>query len=186
MEGANVWSLEKRLRPNSESIMMLKDHTMKSTLIDLRLTRGLGQPDLKSLVNSYIKQEVPTKWDVSIHGKDLYLVKTTLGPPKKFQHLTRAEEVVITWLRIGHTKATKSHILSRGPPTTCQHCGQTLTLKHMLLEWTVLQHSRDEYYTVDSLGTLFETVPEACIVEFLREAGFFYLIWMAIYPELLI
>ena len=33
--------------------------------------------------------------------------------------------------RIGHTKATKSHILSRGPPTGCHHCGQTLTNDHM-------------------------------------------------------
>ena len=57
----------------------------------------------------------------------IYLVKPTLGPPKKFQHLTRAEAVVITRLRIGHTKATKSHILSRGPPIGCHHCGQTLT-----------------------------------------------------------
>ena len=77
-------------------------------------------------------------------------------------------QVVITRLRIVHTKATKSHILSRGPPTTCQHCGQTLTLEHMLQECTVLQHSRDEHYAADSLGTLFETIPEACIVEFLR------------------
>ena len=133
---------------------------------------------------SKLLQEVQTKWDVSIRGRDLYLVKPTLGPPKKFQHLTRAEEVVITRLRIGHTKPTKSsHILSRGPPTTCQHCGQTLTIEPMLLGCTVLQQNRDEYYAVDSLGTLFETNPEACIVEFLREAGFFYLIWMAIYPE---
>ena len=33
------------------------------------------------------------------------------------------------------------------------------------------------YYTVDSLNALFKTIPETCIVEFLREAGFFYLIW---------
>ena len=138
--------------------------------------------DLKPLVNSYIQQEVQIKWDVSIHGRDLYLLKPTLGPPKRFRHLTRAEEVVITRLRIGHTKATKSHILSRGPPTACQHCGQTLTIEHILLECTVLQQSRDEYYTVDSLRTLFETIPEACIIEFLREAGFYYLIWMARYP----
>ena len=80
-------------------------------------------------------------------------------------------------LRIGHTKATKSHILSRGPPTACHHCGQTLTIDHMLLECPVLQECRDEYYTADSLNTLFETIPETCIVEFLREVGFFYLIW---------
>ena len=100
-----------------------------------------------------------------------------LGPPKKFQHLTRAEEVVITRLRIGHTKATKSHILSRGPPTGFHHCCQTLTIDHMLLGCALLQECRDEYYTVDSLNALFEAIPETCIVEFLREVGFVYLIW---------
>ena len=137
--------------------------------------------DLKPVVNSYIQQEVQIKWDVSIHGRDLYLLKPTLGPPRKFKHMTRAEEIVITRLRIGHTKVTKSHILSRGPPTFCQHCVQTLAIEHMLLECTVLQQIRDEYYTAESLRTFFETIPEACIVEFLREAGFFYLIWKAIY-----
>ena len=143
---------------------------------DIDLLVGVHYADLKPLVNSYIQNLVQIKWDVSIHGRDLYLLKPTLGPPKKFRDLTRAEEVVITRLRIGHTKATKSHLLSRGPPTVCHHCGQTLTLDHMLLECAVLEESRDEYYTADSLKTLFETIPEACIVEFLREAGFFYLI----------
>ena len=107
----------------------------------------------------------------------LYFVKPILGPPKKFQHLTWAEEVVITRLRIGHTKATKSHILSRGPPTACHHCGQTLTIDHMLLECAVSQECHDDYYTADSLNTLLKTIPETCIVEFLRAVGFFYLIW---------
>ena len=35
--------------------------------------------DLKPLVNSYIQQEGQIKWDVSIHGRDLYLLKPTLG-----------------------------------------------------------------------------------------------------------
>ena len=106
---------------------------------------------MKPLVSPYIQKLVQTKWDVAVHGRDLYLVKPTLGPPKKFQHLTRAEEVVIT--------------------------RQTLTIDHMLLECALLQECRDEYYTVDSLNALFATIPETCIVEFLREAGFFYLIW---------
>ena len=111
-------------------------------------------------------------------------LEPTLGAPKKFQYLTTAEEDVITWLRIGHSKASKSHTLSWGPPTTCQHCGQTLTIEHMFLECTVLQQSRDQYYTADSLGMPFETIAEASIVKFLKKAGFFYLIWMAIYPKL--
>ena len=70
------------------------------------------------------------------------------------------------------------HILSRGPPTACHHCGQTLNIDHLLLECAVLQECRDEYYAADPLKTHFETIPETCIVEFLREAGFFYLIRM--------
>ena len=154
------------------------DQLAKDTLDqDIDPLASVHYTDMKPLVNSYIQNLVQTKWDVAVHGRDLYLVKPTLGPPKKFQHLTRAEEVVITRLRIGHTKATKSHILSRGPPTGCHHCGQTLTIDHMLLECALLQECCDEYYTVDSLNAIFETIPETCIVEILREAGFFYLIW---------
>ena len=124
--------------------------------------------ELKHIINSSIQQDIQIKQDVSKHT-DMYLLK----PPKKFQHPTGAEEVVITRLRIGHTEATKSRILFRGPPTTCQHCDQTLTIEHILLECTVLRQSRDEYYTADSLKILFGTISEACTVEFLR---FFYLI----------
>ena len=98
---------------------------------------------LKPVMNSYIQQEVQIKWDVSIHGRDLDLLKPILGPLRKFKYLTRAEEFVITRLRIGHTKVTKSHILSRGPPTASQHCCQTLTIEHMLLECTVSQQIPD-------------------------------------------
>ena len=133
--------------------------------------------DFKPLVNAYIQQLVQSKWGVAVHDRDLYLVKPTPRPPKKYQHLTRAEDVVITRLRIAHTKATKAHILSRGPLTACHHCGQTLSIVHMLLECAVLQECCEEYYTIDSLNTLFKTIPQTCIVEFLREAGFFFLIW---------
>ena len=47
----------------------------------------------------------------------------------------------------------------------------------MFLECAVLQKRRDEYYTVNSLNSLFDKIPGSYIVEFLREAGFFYLIW---------
>ena len=131
---------------------------------------------LKPLVNIYIQKEVQIKWDISVNGRDLYLLKLTLGPHQKFQQLTGAEEVVITWLLIGHTKAMKSHILSRWPMTTCQHCGLSWLLKTCL---SVQCYSK---VVMNTTQLVFEMTPEACIVEFLREAGFFYLIWMTKYP----
>ena len=104
---------------------------------------GVHYIDLKPLVNSYIQQLVQTKWGVAVHGRDVYLVKPTLGQPREFQRLTRAEVIAISRLRIGHNKATKSHILSRGPPTVCHHCGQALSIDHMLLECAVVHECRD-------------------------------------------
>ena len=89
------------------------DQLAKETLDqDMDPLASVHYTDLKPLVNCYIQQLVQTKWDVAVHDQDFYLVKPTLGQPKNFQHLTRAEEVVIIQLRIGHTKATKCHILS--------------------------------------------------------------------------
>ena len=115
------------------------DQLAKETLDqDIDPLASVHYTDMKPLVNSYIQKLVQTKWDVAVHGRDLYLVKPTLGPPNG--------EVVITRLRIGHTKATKSHILSQGPPTGCHHCGQTLTIDHWVcivtgMSWWIL-HSR--------------------------------------------
>ena len=92
----------------NERVDQLAEETLD---IDIDPLASVHYTDMKPLVNSYIQMLVQTKWDVAVHGRYLYLVKPTLGPPKKFQHLTRAEEVVITRLRIGHTKATKSPYL---------------------------------------------------------------------------
>ena len=69
--------------------------------------------DLKPVVNSYIQQEVQIKWDVFVHGKDLYVLKPTLGPPKKFKHLSSGggcNNQIMNWPYLGH-KVT--HLVSR-------------------------------------------------------------------------
>ena len=53
-----------------------------------------------------------------------------------------------------------------------------LTIGRILLYCAVLQESCDEYYTADAFNILLEIVLKTCIVEFLQEAGFFYVIWM--------
>ena len=55
-EWVNFWSLEKRPKPNSEGITMLKDHILKSTLVDLRLTRGWGQQRSSAVISRMVKR----------------------------------------------------------------------------------------------------------------------------------
>ena len=47
--------------------------------------------------------------------------------------LTRREQVVITRLRIGHTRLTHVHLLKREPPPQCDMCQSDVTVAHVLL-----------------------------------------------------
>ena len=51
---------------------------------------------LKLVMKYYIQEVVQIKWDMSVHGRDVYLLKPTLGLHRKSQYLTRTKEVVIT------------------------------------------------------------------------------------------
>ena len=63
------------------------DQLAKETLDhDINPLTTVHYADLKPVMNSYIQQKVQIKWDVSIHGRDLYLLKPTLRPPRKFKH----------------------------------------------------------------------------------------------------
>ena len=75
---------------------------------DIDPMESIHYADLKRLVNTYTQQLVQIKCNVAVYGRDLYLLKRTLGLLKKFQLFTRAEEVGIIRLRIGQTKATRS------------------------------------------------------------------------------
>ena len=109
----------------------------------------------------------------------LYLLKPTPGPLKKFQDLTRAEEVVITRLRIGHTKA--AYLVPRAADYLPALWPDSNHWTHASNVCSVTEKS---WWILHSwlIGDLFETIPEVCIIQFLRETGFLYLIWMAIYP----
>ena len=83
------------------------DQLAKETLDhDIDLVTTVHFADLKPLVNSNIQQEVQIKWDVSIHGRDLYLLKPTLGPPKRFwapdQSWGDCDNLTPNWLYQGH------------------------------------------------------------------------------------
>ena len=147
---------------------------------DIDPLRTVHFTDLKPLVNSYIQQEFQIKWDVSIHGRYLYLLKPTLGPPKRFRHLVRAEEVVIT--RLTPNWPYQGHKITYLVPRTT-NCLPALwpdsdNWAHTPGMYSVATKS---WWVLHS-WLIEDLLWDACIIEFLREAGFYYLIWMAIYP----
>ena len=152
---------------------------MKATLGHIYLCRTANMSWRTCVVVKQIQSNPIQLWAVSnlylsmqIMSKNLAVALHSDARPELFAQASDS----ISLCRFESFGHTKSHILSRGPLTACHHCGQTLSIDHMLLECAVLQECCDEYYTVDSLNTIFEKIPETCIVEFLREAGLFYVL----------
>ena len=60
----------------------------------------------------------------------------------------RQWERCLTKLRIGHSKLTHGHYLSREQPSTCEDCGEDtpLTIKHILTECSSLNNRRRQFF----------------------------------------
>ena len=68
------------------------DKLAKESLhLDIDALLGIYHADLKPLFKAYVQQLVQVKWDVEVHGRDLYLLKANLLPPDRCTHLKRTE-----------------------------------------------------------------------------------------------
>ena len=73
------------------------DKLAKESLdLDIDTPLGIYHAGLKPQVNAYVQQLMQVKWDVEVHGRDLYLMKANLTPPFRYKHLKSAEEVIMT------------------------------------------------------------------------------------------
>ena len=93
--------------------------------------------------------------------------------------LNRRDEVVIQRIRIGHTRLTQSYKmedpLKRRPQ--CPFCNlDEIAVKHLLIECPHFTTIRLNYYSVQNMRDLFESVPFRSIIGFLKEARLYELI----------
>ena len=89
--------------------------------------------DLKPTISKFLHTKWQQRWDINIHNK-LFQIQPTLGECKPAFRKSRREQVVISRLRIGHTRLTHSFILKQEPQPQCLTCQTTCTVKHILIE----------------------------------------------------
>lgn len=46
----------------------------------------------------------------------------------------RKDDVILTRMRIGHSKITHKHLLEKREWPKCQRCNQALTIKHIIVD----------------------------------------------------
>ena len=89
--------------------------------------------DLKQTINKFLHTKWQQQWSNSIHNK-LFQIQPTLGEWRPASGKSRREQVVISRLRIGHTRLTHSFILKQEPQPQCLTCQTICMIKHILIE----------------------------------------------------
>ena len=128
--------------------------------------------NFKPLINKYILSEWQKSWDTATFNK-LHAIKPVVGNNNSAIRNVRREDVVITRLRIGHTRFTHSYILNREEQPFCIACNQHITVKHILIDCIDFLQDRNKYFQVCDLRQLFQDVPVDNILSFLKYTNLF-------------
>ncbi|KAI5728727.1 hypothetical protein M8J77_020278 [Diaphorina citri] len=87
--------------------------------------------DLKPWIKAIVKKDIVDMWNSIPPSNKLKRIKPTVDSWTSSFRNNRYEEVVLTRLRIGHTRVTHNHLFKKLPPPICQ-CGSVLTVVHIL------------------------------------------------------
>ena len=132
--------------------------------------------DLLPRIKPYLNRKWQAEWDEVYRypGNKLYPIKpevNTLSP----HHRSRKEEVILTRLRLGHTRLTHAHLMEREPAPLCNYCDEPVTVKHLLIDCLYLDQYRQQYYTqIDSVSDLFRYISPGNIINYLKTIGAYH------------
>ncbi|KAI5746413.1 hypothetical protein M8J77_003333 [Diaphorina citri] len=120
-----------------------------------------------------VKKLAYNNWQVLWNQTDplnkLKQIKPIISTWKTSQQSRRYDEVVLSRLRIGHTRVTHSYLFERTTPPLCS-CGENLTVKHLL----DCVHHAPVRSTLSSKPSLLDE-PEGvkAVLEYLKLIGFY-------------
>ncbi|XP_072398117.1 uncharacterized protein [Diabrotica undecimpunctata] len=87
--------------------------------------------DLKSSIKNNVLSTWQTYWNVqNTKLRTIQLTVTSITMPQ----MSRKDNNIIRRLRIGHTRLTHGYLMSSENHPRCEHCNESLTVQHILLE----------------------------------------------------
>ena len=104
-----------------------------------------------------------------LHRKQI----TSLSDHVQKSSLSRRDEVDINRLIIGHTRCTHSYLLSGADQPECTNCQCPLTVKHILVECSDFNDTRNKYFVASSMEELLRTVDVGNLLDFIKETLFY-------------
>lgn len=126
--------------------------------------------------NSWSKKILEYVWEGAWHReRSVKLRRVKPSTAAWRDRKTRSEQVVLTRLRIGHTKITHGWLMEKGEVPMCQHCGTIITVEHLLIECRAFEKVRNEIGLENSLGEVlcYGQEREGKVIKFLKELKLF-------------
>ena len=105
------------------------DAAAKSAVTISSLLLRIPHCDFRGVIRAALLQQWQTLWDGMAINK-LHAIQPHITDGAHSQ-LNRKRDVIITRLRIGHTRLTHMYLLRGEPAPQCQNCGDTLTILHL-------------------------------------------------------
>ena len=96
-----------------------------------------------------IKRKIRESWNLewqNIAGNKLRDIKDSIYPWKSSNQKTRKQSIILTRLRIGHTKLTHQYLMEKTHQPYCQSCIVPLSIRHILSECPSLTDQRIAIY----------------------------------------
>ena len=139
------------------------------------LVHLLPASDLQNVFRCRLLDTWQTEWDVET-GNKLHAVKPTIGVWRSSSRPSRREDVILTRLRIGHSRLTHGHLLQGLDPPLCHTCNVILSIRHILVECVDLAYLRQTFNLSGCLSSLLgdDSSILSHVFSFLRRAGLFH------------
>ena len=150
-----------------------KADTVAKSALSLRVTpMKILAADLVPRVTMLISEKWQQFWN-SCTGNKLQAIRPTVGGRHQKLSLSRRDEVVTNRLRIGHTRWTHSYLLSGVDQPECTTCQCPLTVKHIFVECSDFNDTRNKHFVASSTEELLRTADVRNILDFTKETHFY-------------
>ena len=134
--------------------------------------------DLKRPIRSYVLGKWQERWSSPLlpNNKKYQNIRDNIDIWFSSFHPSRRIEIILTRLRIGHTRMTHGFILDGGSAPECAHCDQLLSVEHILVHCPRYLRERQKYHLSGKSvrEILDDRVDIINLVGFLKEIKLFY------------
>ena len=150
--------------PGNEKADRTAKHFIDNELYEIKIPFS----DFKPCIAKYVNSLFQTTWS-NCSANKLHEINETFLPSIKIYSDIRREDVILTRLRIGHSRLTHKHYLLGEDFPECIQCDCRLTIKHVLIECIDTADIRKQYFNCTDLKTLFNSVAGDTILAYLSE-----------------